>query len=801
MAGHLLDLKLALRSLRRRAAFTAAAVATLGLGIGATVAVFGVAHAVLLRPLPFPEPDRLVRVFQAYPQRDVEFGGLSRPNLDDWAARSRTLSGLAAYSRLPGSPTLTGGDRPALLDATWTSGAFFTTLGVEAALGRTWGPAEEAAGERLAVLSWEAWQRRFGGDPGVVGAPLELDGEPWVVSGVLPEGAAFPAGTEVWLPLGAIPESSIPRLRVVRYLDAVGRLAPGAGAGRAERELSAVAAALAAEHPDSNEAADAATVVPLAEHLVGGVRPALVVLFAAVVLMLLVACTNVAGLWLVRGLDRRRETALRAALGAGRLRLMREMLAEGVLVAAAGGALGLLVALWGGELLVRLAGDLLPRPAEVAPHAPLLVFTLAVTAGCALLVALLPAWRATAGASSLHLRSAHRSGLDRRPARLLPALVVGELLLATVLLIGAGLLVRSLGALLTTPAGFDPEGVVAISLGLPEERYPERSDYLAAYRRLLARLAAVPGVETVASLRNLPLSEDPAETYHWSASGPPAPTAPTARLHMASPGLFRTLRVPLLDGRDLSPRDDAEAPPVAVINRTLAERAFPGGRAVGRRLWLGEQPAEVVGVVGDVRHRSLAEPADPALYVPQEQSPRRAFTLLLRGRGGTPPPLSAVQAAVWGEDPDLATQQMSLLSDVVAASTGRPRFFTALLAALAALAVALAAVGVYGVMAYVTRLRTHEIGVRLTLGARRGEIVRLLLRRGLAWAAAGVVLGAAAALPAARLLRAQLYGVGPSDPWAFAGAAAVLLAAAGWAVLVPARHGAGLDPRQALERG
>ena len=801
MAGTLFDLRLAARSLRRRAAFTGAAVATLALGIGATVAVFGVAHAVLLRPLPFPEPERLVRLFQAYPQRDVRFGGLSRPDLDDWAARSRHLSGLAAYSRLPGAPTLTGGDHPDLLDATWTSGAFFTTLGVEAELGRTYGPAEETTGERLAVLSWEAWQRRFGGDPGVVGEPLELDGERWVVTGVLPRGAAFPAGTEVWLPLGTIPASSIPRLRMVRFLDALGRLAPGAGLEQAQQELSAIAGALSNEYPDSNTEAGAATVVPLTEHLVGGVRPALLALFAAVTLMLLVSCTNVAGLWLVRGLDRRRETALRAALGAGRLRLMREMLAESLLVAVAGGGLGLLAALWGGELLVRLAGDLLPRPAEVSPHAPLLAFTLALTAGCTLLVGLLPAWRATAGESRLHLAGAPRAGLDRRPARLLPALVVCELLLATVLLIGAGLFVRSLGTLLATPSGFDPGGVVAISIGLPEERYPERSDYLAAYRRLLERLAAVPGVESVASLRNLPLSGDPAETYHWSASGPPQPTAPTVRLHMASPGLFRTLHVPLLDGRDLAPRDAADAPPVAVINRTLADQAFPGRRAVGRRLWLGDQPSEVVGVVGDVRHGSLAEPAEAAVYVAQEQVPRRAFTLLLRGRDGTAPPLSAVQAAVWAEDPDLATQQMARLSEVAAASVARPRFFTILLVSLAALAASLAAVGIYGVMSYVTGLRSHEIGVRLTLGARRGEIVRLLLGRGMALAAAGVALGAAAALPAARLLRSQLYGVGPTDPWAFGGAATVLLAAAGWAVFVPARRGSRLDPRQALDRG
>jgi predicted permease len=801
MSGTLLDLKLAARSLRRRTVFTAAAVATLALGIGATVAVFGVAHAVLLRPLPFPQPDRLVRVFQAYPERDVRFGEVSRSDLDDWAARSRHLSGLAAYSRLPGSPTRTGGERPDLLDATWTSGEFFTTLGVEAARGRTFGPREETAGERVAVLSWEAWQHRFGGDPGVVGGTVELDGEPWMVTGVLPEGVAFPTGTEVWLPLGAIPESSIPRLRVVRYLDALGRLAPGTGLEQAEQELSAVAAALSAEYPDSNAAAGAATVVPLIEHIVGGVRPALLALFAAVALMLLVACTNAAGLWLVRGLDRRRETALRAALGAGRLRLMREMLAESLLVTVAGGALGLLVALWGGELLVRMAGELLPRPAEVAPDAAVLAFTIAVTLGSSLLVGLLPAWRTTAREARLHLGSSQRAGLDRRPARLLPGLVVCELLLATLLLIGAGLLVRSLGSLLAAPAGFDPKGVVAISLGLPEERYPERPDYLAAYRRLLERLAAVPGVESVASLRNLPLSGDPAETYHWSASEPPPQTAPTARLHMVSPGLFRTLRVPLLDGRDLTAAEVAGAPPVVVINRTLAERAFPGRRAVGRRLWLTDQPSEVVGVVGDVRHDSLAEPADPAVYVAQEQVPRRAFTLLLRGRDGTPPQLSAVQAAVWAEDPDLATQQVALLSDVTADSAERPRFFTMTLVVLAALAAVLAAVGVYGVMSYVTGLRRHEIGVRLTLGARRGEILRLLLGRGMALAAAGVALGAAAALPAARLLRSQLYGIGPSDPWAFGGAVAVLLAAAGWAVFVPARRGARLDPRQALDRG
>ena len=800
------DLRFGLRGLVRRPGYAAAAVATLALGIGATTAIFTVVHGVLFQPLPLPAPERLVRLYQAYPERGEERGAVSQLDVEDWARDGRVLAGAGVYTTLADGLTLTGLERPEKLATAYVSGGFFPTLGLGAERGRTLAPADARGDDRVVVLAHGFWERRFGGDPGVVGRKLTLDGEPMTVAGVMPAAFGFPAPeVEVWALLSLIPESSVPRARFVRWLEAVGRLAPGVSAAEARAELAAVAGRLAEQYPDSNEGATAVAVAPLQREMVAGVRAALLLLFAAVGALLLIACVNVAGLMLVRGVARRAELAVRGALGAGRGRLARQLLVESLLVALLGGAAGTLLAAWSVEAVLGLAADLLPRAAEVGVDAPVLAFAAAVAVATALLAGTLPALRLSQPALEGTLRRGRDELAGGSSGRLGEALVVVEVALTVVLVVSAGLLARSLGRMLDTETGFAADRLLALTLIIPDYRYLERPQYLAQYHRLQEALAAVPGVESVASIKVPPLAGGAgAESLAFRVEGRAEAAAseePRARWFPVSPGFFATAGIPLVTGRDFAAGDGPDAPGVGVVNQALAERWFPGESPVGRRLLVGEQSVEIVGLVGDARHVTVTEPPAPTLYLHQEQAPRRVVTFLLRARGEPGWLIPAARAAVAAVDPDQTVTRLAPLPELISESVGLPRLVAVLVGLFSALALALAALGVFGVLAFAVSRRRPEIGVRMALGADARRVVAEVLRRGMASVAVGVALGLAAAFAATRLLGSLLYGVGAADPASYAAAGAVLLLTAVVACLAPARRAATTDPMSVLREG
>ena len=800
------DLRFGLRWLVRRPGYAAAAMATMAVGIGATIAIFTVVHGVLLEPLPLPAPARLVRLFQAYPERGYERVPVSQLDVEDWARNSHVLQDAGVYSTEGDGLTLTGFERPEKLATAYVSGGLFPTLGLGAELGRTLGPADAGGTDRVVVLSHAFWQRRFAGDPSIVGQKLTLNGEPMTVVGVMPAAFRFPSpDTEIWALLSVIPESSVPRLRMVRWLKGVGRLAPGVTIADARVELAAVAGRLAEQYPDSNEGATAVTVLPLQREMVAGVRPALLLLFAAVGALLLIACVNLAGLMLARGVSRSAELAVRGALGAGRGRLAGQLLVESLILALLGGAIGTLLATWCVEVLVRLAGDLLPRAAEVRVDGPVVAFAVAVAVVTALLAGTLPALRGSRPALERTLRRGRDELSGASSGRLGEALVAVEVALTVVLVVAAGLLARSLGRMLETDTGFAADRLLSVSLVIPDYRYPERPQYMAEYHRLWETLAAVPGVESVASIKVPPLAGgDGAEMLTFRVEGQaevPASQQPRARWFPVSQGFFRTAGVPLLAGRDFTGQDAPEAPSVGVINRTLAERHFPGQNAVGRRLVMGETSVEIVGVVGDARHLRATEPPEPTVYLHQEQHPRRVVSFLLRTKAEPSGLMPAVREAVASVDPDQTIAGLAPLSQLISESAGLPRLVAALVGLFSALALVLAALGLYGVLAFAVTRRRPEIGIRMALGADGRQVVAEVLRRGMGSVAVGVVLGVAGAAAATRLLGGLLYGVGAADPVSYAVAGAVLLVTALLACLAPARRALTTDPMSVLREG
>ncbi len=801
MDALLQDLRHGARQLRRARGFTAIAALTLALGIGGTTAIFTVVRGVLLRPLPFPSPDRLVRVWPAAPRDGQARMGFSVPDFEDWAAHSRSLVSLGLYSTIPSDVVLTGRGQAEALPTAHVSAGFFETLGVPAELGRTLLPVEEKGANHVIVLSDAAWRTRFGADPGLVGSRILLAGVPYTVVGIMPPAFGFPShDIEAWVFLSTVPQSSIPlQLRVVRLLSAVGRLRPGVSVAQARAELSGVARALAAEHPQTNADLTAATVQPLREAMVGDVRLALLVLLGATMLILLIACANVANLVLARGTARRREVAVRAALGAGRARLLRQLLVENLLLGLVGGALGLVLAFWGVAALLARADGLLPRAAEVRPDAQVLLFALVASLLTGLLFGLLPAWGASRPRLASVLREGGR-GATAAHGRARRALVVAEVALSLVLLAGAGLLLRSLWSLRSVDPGFATADRLVVTLTISDVKYPTRPGYMAFHHELMRRLGALPGVRAVAATRFLPL-DGGVEDHGWTVpgSGVDPDRNPSADLIQVTPGFFRTMGIPLVRGRAIEEQDRADAPLVLVINRTLARAAFGAADPVGHTIdFGGGGPLPVVGVVGDVRQRELRAPPPPIVYVAEQQTPRRALTYVLHTTGKALALAPAVRRIVADMDPDQPIARITSLEGALSESITTPRFLATLLATFAALALLLAALGIYGVLSYQVRQRTHEIGIRLALGARAGDVVGLLIRQGMAPVALGLAAGAAGAVLLTRLMSSLLFAVAPDDPATLAAAAALLGAVALAAVWIPARAAARVDAVRTL---
>jgi len=797
------DLRFALRGLARSPGFTAAAVLTLALGIGANTAVFSVVDAVLLDPLALPGEDELFTVWEDHTARGgpaQEWTG--RAVFDAWRDGAEGLAGLTAVTGW--GPALSGGDRPEALSGALVSHEYFRVLGAEPVLGRGFLAEEETPGQdRVLVLSHGLWERRFGADPGLVGSSLTVNGALYAVVGVAPEGFRPPVipDAEVWAPLDFEPvEGDWGNY----YLRVIGRLAPGVGAEAGRAELDRIMERLGGEHPADLRDVRIA-LEPLRRTVAGDTRTPLLALLGAVALVLLVACANVANLVIARAFGRERELAVRTALGAGRRRLVHQLVTESLVLAAFGGGLGLLVGLMGMELLTAFAPPGTPRLEEVGFDASVFAFALGATLLTGLLFGLVPALVVSRTPLTVALHEGGRGGSSAGRARLRSGLVVAELALGLALLVGAGLLIRTLGSLQRVDPGFRTAGVASGRVIFPTAQYPEPERVAALLDEILARLESAPGVEAAGAVSVMPLSGGQTDvSYGVEGRLPPEGEEPAADYRVATPDYFEALEIPLLRGRLPRPGDDTRAPLVAVVSEELVRRAFPGEDPVGRRIRVGgvrdpETPwRTIVGVVGGVRDNALGRAPDPEIYLPMAQQPSRVMRLVARSAAGAEVAADALRRAVEQVDRTLPVSQLASVEETVRDTLAPERFVTGLLAAFAGVALALAAVGLYGVMAYAVGQRTREIGVRMALGARPREVLALVLGQGAALLAGGLVAGALAAWGLSRLLRGLLYGVEPTDPVTFAATAVLLAATALAACFFPARRAARVDPSVAL---
>lgn len=793
MADWLSALKYAARGLRRQPTFLLVALLTLSLGIGATTAIFSVIKAVVLNPLPYDAPERIVVLWEVNPEDNLD--RVSVPTFDDWKTEARTLSSLAAYRQVDFS--YAGSGDPMNVRGVRATPGLFTVLRANAAIGRTFTPDEAVVGaDRVAVVSHGFWTRLLGANPAAVGTTIQLDAVPFTVAGVMPPGFEFPTASsvDVWTPLAFDPKDIHGASRRARSLTVVARLADGATPAAAQDEVQVLARRIAAAHPESNEKWSA-RVVAAHEQLVAASRPALFVLMGAVGFLLLIVCANMANLLLARLSTRRREIAVRGALGAGRWEVARPILAEAVLLAFAGGVLGLIVAVGGLRLLRTLPESQLPRMDQLTLDGGVLAFTMLISIAVALLFGILPALRA---ARDLRSQMHESSGSTGSPfaGRVLSTLVVAEVALALVLLVGAGLMTRSFQRLLQVSPGFDGTNVLAARVLLPTTKY-QRPTLARFYDDVLERLRRAPGIRSASAVSAMPLQNvGAASSLPFTVEGqaPPPAEDPMAEVRIVAPGYFETLRIPLVEGRYLDERDAETGPRVSLINQTMARRYFPGVSPIGRTIQNPHGKSEVVGVVGDVRNEGLESEPKKQVYLPMRQSPSAGMALVARTEGDPAALAMTLQRAIWDVDPQQPIYELSTANQLVARAVFLPRLSTTLLALFAVAALLLAVLGIYGVLSYSVNERTKEIGLRLALGANASDTVRLVLRRSVTLVAAGGAVGLVASLLLTRSLSGILYGIGPFDLPSFAAAVTALLVAGVLASVLPAWRTTRVDP-------
>ena len=792
------DVRFALRTLRGRPAFTLIAVLTLALGIGATTAIFSVVNAVLLRPFPWPDANRLVLVWGT--RGSTRQNGVVYLDYLDWQKQSRSFDALAVMRGQ--SVNLTGGDRPERVIGSFVTANMFPVIGATPAQGRVFTDDETEVGTKqpVAVISDDFWHSHFGGRADVIGRTLILNGVPFTVIGVTGPETTAPLGTpDVWMPIGYYPNAGDLELRGRPGVLVVGKLKSNVSVERAQSDLDAVSRRLAGEYPATN-AGTGANVQPLVDQIVGPVRTPILIVLGAVGIVLLIACANVANLQLARAAARRRELSVRTALGAGRSRLIRQLLTESLLLSLVGGVLGIIIARWSVALLASQVAAAVPVNGTVGLDGSVLLFAAIVTVGAGILFGSAPAWQYSR-ADVRDALTVRADGGASRSSRLTlrSVLVAAQIALSVVLLVSAGLLTRSLAALSRVDPGFDASHALTAQFRLPAAKYKSEPQIAAMFTRALEEMRRVPGVESAALVRATPLNGN-GESYPYYLAGQPITDpekAPTAQLNIVSPGYFATLRIPRLAGRDFTMDDRAGTGPVVVVNEQLARRAWPNESPIGKTIRIGGDDAAwatVIGVVGNVKHFRLSEdPLDQA-YIPYQQRPLIFTEVVVRTTGDPAAVANAIRAAIWRVDRDQPVWRVRTMSSVIDEARGAPKLAVWLMTAFATLALVLAAIGVYGVMTYAVARRTQEVGIRIALGARRHQVLMMVLRDGMRTTVVALIVGLAVAAMATRLLASQLFGVSATDPLTFVVVPVLLGAVALVACYLPARRASRVDP-------
>jgi len=812
MEEFLQDIGYALRRLIAAPAFTATGIGTLALGIGATTAIFSLVYGVLFRPLPFPDADRLYAVYSANQSVGSMRAAVSPVDLDDWRASRRDIEDIGGLWYQAGSSgvDLTGRGSPQRLSAAFFTPGFLDALGVVPAAGRL--PREEelirGGPDDVVMLGYEYWTREFDRAAETIDSSLIIGGVPHTVIGVLPQSMRYPdAGIDVYVPYSTIPDSSIPRLRFVRVLDVIARAKPGVTHERVETEMGLITARLAEQYPE-DEHWDKATVVPLADVMTGGVRDGLLVLFGAVGLVLLMAAVNMAALQVARAAGRGREFAVRMALGARRTRLVRQLLTESLVLAALGCAAGVTVAYGLLRGLLTLAAGQLPRVGEVSLDLTAVAFAIGSSLLAGLVFGVAPALGALRTDPQPGLASGSRGAAGSDSHRLRHVLVVAEVAVAMMLVVGAGLMSRSFVALLQVDPGFKPDGLVAVQFTIDSDRHEASTDpaaighrgYMGFYRDVIDRVRALPGVESAAAVKHAPFRGN-GERNQFSIPSRPVPAgedSPLASVIHVSDGYFSTIGARIMSGREFTRQDRAGSPFVVVVNEAFARQYFPGERATGQTVQIGRASVEIIGVVNDIRQVSMSEAARPTMYLSNLQNGRVQTTIVARTTGDPLALTPSIRQAIWSMDRDQSIADVFTFNDSMALALAQPRLLLVLLGSFGMVGLFLGALGIYGVLSALVNQRQREIGVRMAMGARPGDVQRMVVRRGLMLTASGVAIGLIGAWMLSRFLSAVLFGVGPTDPATFAGVAGVLTLTAVAASWLPALRAARVDPVVAL---
>jgi predicted permease len=794
------DVRFAVRMLLRNPGFTAVALLTFAVGIGVNAAVFSVFNGVLLRPLPYPDADRITMMWMDNRPQGIKEDIGSYPNYQDWRAQSTSFEHVAAYTG--GAFTLTGADEPERIPGARTTANFHDVMGLRPVLGRLYTEAHEQVGQdSVVLLSYGLWQRKFGGAPDVLGKTMVLNGVAHEIIGVMPPELRLPSTAQLWKPLA--PSEGQRAARTSFWLPVIGKLKPGISVEQAQTEMTGIASRIEAEYPSM--AGFGAYLVPLHRQIVGDVERSLLVLMAAVGCVLLIACANLGNLMLGRTAARRKELAIRTALGAGRGRLIRQIVTETLVLAVAGSVLGLLLAFWATEFFLQVGADAIPRPESITIDAQVVLFTLILAVVSALLAGLLPAFQASRAVVREHLQEGGREGGSGGSRRTRSVLIAAEVALALVLLAGAGVLGRTLWSMERVDRGFDTSNVAVMTLSLPPAQFEGAADVRGFYARLLERIRALPGVESAATTTGV-LQPVVTSSSVFSMEGKPDP--PRGQqieypIESVSPGYFETLRIPLAAGRTFDTRDHADAPITVIINETLAQYAWPGQDAIGRRIKSGSADSDgpwftVIGVIKDVRRADVTRVIRPEIYFSSLQNTPRTQMVLVRTAGDPVGILPTIRREVQALNPQLPLFATGTLEGEFSETLSQPRFRAVLLAGFAVIAMLLASIGIYGVTAHAVGQRTQEVGVRMALGAQRSDVLWLILRQHMKPALVGVVLGVIGAIALARFIEGMVYGVGAADPLTLAGMSVALLLVAAAACWIPARRATRVDALVAL---